>query len=71
VLLYRFVEAPCQRWSRDLGKGVDRWIGPRGRHVDAAPAVSARPHAAAAPVRPRIAPRPAPAAETTGLVDAR
>ena len=71
TVLHRFVEAPCQRWSRDLGKGVDRWVGPRGRHVESGPATTVRPHAAAAPVRPRITPRPAPAAEVTGLVDAR
>ena len=71
TVLHRFVEAPSQRWSRDLGKGVDRWVGPRGRHVESGPATIVRPHAAAAPVRPRITPRPAPAAEVTGLVDAR
>lgn len=71
VLLHRYVEAPCQRWSRDLGKGVDRFLGPRGRHRGSAGALTARPHAAAAPQRPRITPRPASAAEVGGLVDAR
>ena len=71
TLLHRFVEAPCQQWSRDLGTCVDRGIGPRGRHVAAAPTTTAGPHVTAAPVRPRITPRPAPTAEVGGLVDAR
>jgi peptidoglycan/LPS O-acetylase OafA/YrhL len=72
VLLHRYVEAPCQRWSRDLGKGVDRFLGPRGRHREWNGAtVTAPPHVAAAPHRPRITPRPASPAEVGGLVDAR
>jgi peptidoglycan/LPS O-acetylase OafA/YrhL len=63
MAFHALVEAPWIRWSRAVGKWIDRFRRPRAVHV-------AYRHDTAAPRRHVPAPRPAVPAEDRGLVDA-